>query len=351
MKQIKYFSLPIIVLLLSLSHQSCIEDLEMPLNGHDTYVIDATLNSSDSIHFVQIGLASETPIDSLTKFSVKLTDDNGEVRIFKDTKELFDNLSLLNDSQQTYCYRYEDILDRILGARLDSILGPGYLLPDGNTILSPREIVIKNYTSRKSKIFFSSDCKLEIGKKYTLTITIDDKEYSATEKLLPPIEVKSMKYKKIQAIKGIEKIPIFNLINQSKESKYFIASFYTPLNSLTKGCSIRLFSTENMRDTINELQFSKFYYEPSYNGGDETPLYNNDAWYVDDDDRSAYRYCFYSISKANYDYYKTIVKQIKTDGGIYSPNAATPVTNFTGGKIYGQFIVTSESHIDDNAGY
>ena len=78
MKQIKYFSLPIIVLLLSLSHQSCIEDVDLHLNSDsETYVIDAMLVHPDTIHYVKITRTNGVPIDTLTKFSIKLIDDKG----------------------------------------------------------------------------------------------------------------------------------------------------------------------------------------------------------------------------------------------------------------------------------
>lgn len=57
-------------------------------------------------------------------------------------------------------------------------------------------------------------------------------------------------------------------------------------------------------------------------------------------------YGFYPLSKANYEFYNAIEKQIRTDGGIYNQSASTPESNFTGGTIYGQFIVTSESVIN-----
>lgn len=322
-------------------HQSCIEELDLLTNDNsDIYVIDAMLVNPDSVHFVKISLANDAPIDINTKFSVKLTDDNGEERTFKDTKEFFDEINDFDNNIHHYEdeFFYESARKYHFINKLDSVLGVAYR----------NETIYENSQEGTSKIFFISNYKLEVGKKYTLSVTIDDKEYSAKEKLLPPIKVKSIRYERIQEFKSIEegyltlKIPTFSLINSSEESKYFMAS-RTKLNSLYRG-SIRLFSTENMGDTINELQFSRYNYEPAYEGSFGVSYSGPDDWYV----RGGYYcYTFYPISKANYEYYKVIEKQIKTDGGLYSPNAATPVTNFTGGKVYGQFIVTSESYIYD----
>ncbi|MBP5419604.1 MAG: DUF4249 family protein [Bacteroidales bacterium] len=301
MKQIKYFSLPIIVLLLSLSHQSCIDELDMQMNGSDTYVIDAVLINPDSTHYVDIYMANEAPIDTNAVISIKLSDNKGDVQMFKEKEE---------EPSPWYYYNEE----------------------------------------KKYRTFFISNYKLEIGREYTLSVTIDGQEYTATEKLLPPIEVTKLKYKKTKRFKSIEEgyhtleIPVFSLINPSKENKYYIAA----LGGLSSG-SIRVFSTENMNDTIEELQLSEYIYEPAYEGRN-----NPDDWYIDSTiggHFGGYFYGFYPISKANYDYYKTIEKQVRTDGGIYNPNAATPISNFTGGKIYGQFIVTSESYIRGKGGY
>ncbi|MBE6340949.1 MAG: DUF4249 family protein [Bacteroidales bacterium] len=351
MKQIKYFSLPIIVLLLSLLHQSCIEELDLQINGSsDTFVIDAMLVHPDSTHYVKISLANDTPIDINTKFSVKLTDDKGEVRTFKDTNEFFDEINDFDKDIHHYKdeFFYESARKDHYINKLDSVLG---FAPENR-------LIYENSQEGTSKIFFISNYKLEVGRKYTLSVTIDGKEYSATEKLLPQITITKVRYEKIKWFKSVGegyhtlKIPVFSLINSSEESKYFIVSLDRKLNSLYNS-SIRLFSTENMGDTIKELQFSQYYFDPTYAPGFEVGSGGSDDWYIDEttgggDPR---RYGFYPISKANYDYYKTIEKQIKTDGGIYSPNAATPISNFTGGKIYGQFIVTSESYIYDKAGY
>ncbi|MCR5697186.1 MAG: DUF4249 domain-containing protein [Marinilabiliaceae bacterium] len=347
MKQIKYFSLPIIVLLLSLSHQSCIDEFDWEFESNtNSYVIDAMLVNPDTMHFVKISSANDARINPLEKFSVKLTNDKGDTVEFKDSEEIwaensddFDNNVLHYNGEDHYEYeKHYHFMHK-----LDSIYG---------SFRNEFDIISRN---NRHRIFILPNYKLEIGRTYTLSVTIDGKECSATEKLLSPIEIKSMKYKKIKRFKSNSEgdhdylMPIFSLVNNSNESKYFIASKGESqrLNSLYSSI-IRIFSTENMNDTIKELQLSEYNYERVYYcGGD-------DDWYLNRTigSRSDVRcYCFYPISKANYDYYKTIVKQIKTDGGIYSPNAATPISNFTGGKIYGQFIVTSESYIYDKAGY
>ncbi len=340
MKFIKNTITFIVALLTIPLHQACIDNLDIQINGSDTYIIDAMFVNPDSIHFVKISLANETPIDSLTKFSVRLTDDNGEVTTFIDSEEFLANYPPLTDYYNYREYEYE--LNSIFNTMNNQTLehdGNGYWK-------NPVDIIINNSKDRLSKIFIVFDCKLEIGRKYTLTVTIDDKEYSATEKLLPPIEITGMKYEKTERFKSIGEgshtwlIPVFSLVNNSEESKYFLASL-GELNSLYIG-SIRIFSTENMSDTISKLQLSEFNYEPAYSGSTS----NVDDWYIDK--TIGVRpccYCFYPISRANYNYYKIIEKQIRTDGGLYSPAAATPVTNFSGGNVYGQFIVTSESYI------
>ncbi len=333
-----------LTLLMSLMHQSCIDDVDLHI-GQDfnTYVIDAMLVNPDSIQYVKITRMNDEPIDSLTKFSVKLTDDKGNVQTFTDSEEFLANYPPLSDYYNFLEYKGE----------LDSILGVRSWYDGTSYRKHATEIIINNNEEKSAKIFIGFDCKLEIGRTYTLTVTIDGKEYNATEKLLPPIEITKVRYKKIKRFKSLDEgyyeceIPVFSLINSSKESKHFIASL-GKLNSLGIG-SVRLFSTENMNDTISELQFSEYNYEPAFTESYGTPNNDDDEWYKDNGE--VILYTFYPISKANYDYYKVIEKQIKTDGGIYSPAAATPVTNFSGGNIHGQFIVTSESYIYNRGGY
>lgn len=269
-----------------------------------------------------------------------MSNDKGELLKFKDSEELFiENIGDFDNDISHYEYESEYWYYKgyRIRAILDSICG---------TYRDEHDIISRNNNSHK--MFILPNYKLEVGRTYTLCVTIAGTEYRATEKLLPPIEVTGIKYEEIKRFKSIGegyhtlRIPCFELINKSEESKYFIASL-EGMNSLTNS-SVRLFSTENMSDTIQELQLSEYYYDPAYNYGDD------DGWYIDTSagNKEHYRtYNFYPISKNNYNYYKVIENQIKTDGGLYSPTAATPVTNFSGGNVYGQFIITSETYVYD----
>ena len=327
-------------------HQACIDDIGLELNNNsNTYVIDAMLVNPDSMHYVKIYLANGAPIDSRVNFSVKLTNEDGEIVTFEDSQKLLAEINESNDSilhekyGYDYFYDYERMNYNLY--KLDSILGHIYYRYQKGRI---NEVVYNESLENKSKIFIARNYNLEVGKAYTLCVTIDGEEHCATEKLLPPLEVKSVTYQRTERFKSIGegyhdlRIPVFEVINNSKESKYFLVSI-DDLNSLLTG-SIRLFSTENMSDTIKELQLNEYNYDPAYSIWD-------DDWYIDLETNNhalnERMYNFYPISKDNYEYYKIIERQIRTDGGVYNPTATTPYSNFSGDNIYGQFIITSES--------
>lgn len=48
-----------------------------------------------------------------------------------------------------------------------------------------------------------------------------------------------------------------------------------------------------------------------------------------------------TISKTNYDYFGVMADQINNDGGIYKPTHTSPVSNFSGKDVQGQFIAAS----------
>lgn len=59
-----------------------------------------------------------------------------------------------------------------------------------------------------------------------------------------------------------------------------------------------------------------------------------------------FHYEIMSISKENYEFFEEMKKQLTNDGGVYTPCPVTPPTNFTGGKVVGQFIATDAKIYD-----
>ena len=336
----------IVVAMTIISHQACIDEIDLNLNtDSDAYVIEARLVYPNTTHYVDIRMLSgETTPFHPNDISVELIDDNGKMASFVDvTKIPLDTIdryypvkldSIYNEVSQEYYYSWvaaDEAKDKV---RWD-------LLARQNG----------NYTYMKTYAAINS--YLEVGRVYTLRVLIDGKEYCATEKLMPPIEITNLQYLPIEREKSIWQdsytllCPTFSLVNKAENhSKYFMAV-------RNHDCA-RIFHTENMCDTLRELQLNEYLHEPTYEIG-SIPFSNNDSWFIDAEDRIFSRYntttetyYFYPISKNNYDFYKAIEKQIRTDGGLYSPCAATPVSNFTGDNIYGQFIITSESKISSN---
>lgn len=340
---------PIVVaILMGVIHQSCLEQVDLETSHYDGFVVDAKLVYPHSLHVVSISEFNNNIMAYRTnKFSIKLTDDNGKTIFFRDVQKIpkdsvdyyypIEVVDSVYDSYNEEYYYYYDTVEK--GKKEDR----------------DRLLSLINSEDDFQKRFVAINQELEVGRVYTLSITIDDKEYTATEKLLPPLEITCLKYKIVQREKSIWEgmhnmlCPTFSFVNKAEnESKYFLAKALTGSSG-----GIRLFQTENMNDTIKELQFREFNYDPKFELGN-VPFSNSDDWYLDDyewwdalgDNQHGIDYGFYPLSKANYEFYNAIEKQIRTDGGIYNQSASTPESNFTGGTIYGQFIVTSESVIN-----
>lgn len=326
-------------------HQSCLESVDLEISRYDGFVVEAKLVYPNMLHAVHIRAIGDRVMSYRTNnFSVKLTDDNGRTIVFRDAQKI---------PMDTVDYYYPMKLDSTYNSYYDKY---NYYYETADKSKSGDRNRLLSYIDTDDtfeKTFVAIDQKLEVGRVYTLSIAIDGKEYTATEKLLPPIEITSLKYKVIPREKSMWEThnmlcPTFSLVNKAEnESNYFLAKMSYSDRSM------RLFKTENMNDTIRELQFREFNSEPVFESG-SVRFSNRDDWYIDDyewddaldEDSYGINYSFYPLSKANYDYYKAIEKQIRTDGGIYNQAASTPPTNFTGGTIYGQFIITSSSTIN-----
>lgn len=272
----KYF-LYVIIATCLLFFPSCVEELDINIDDRsELIVIDAVVTDIDSVQTVYIRRERETldyhsRYPSIKDVTVHIEDDNGWSGNFVD-----------------------------------------------------------NGTGRK---FTLEGHKFEPGRTYTIIIHVADREFRATETMVPMPDVDDLKfYSKDTKDDGCSYEPMlffkdnqqdidnyYLFVSQFEGNRYFSSSRYVGLQRL---------SDVGFRDDLDGIALSV--------GMGAESQFTHDLKLG-----SVYYYSFLTISRSNYDYFGVMEDQINNDGGIYKPTPTSPVTNFSGENVQGQFIAAS----------
>lgn len=186
------------------------------------------------------------------------------------------------------------------------------------------------------------------GHEYVLDILHQGKHYTARETMIPKTKITSIKTKKISFIDsdfGFRQAPLISFINRPNEDNYylfFIRGYSSKVNRLAaihslfgtgasaQGWPYSILSDEHLEEEVKDYLISAGEAFDLREPGLEYP--SGDSVWV----------CMQSISKACYDSYDAMIKQIRSDGGVYSLRATSVKGNISGG-VYGLFRVSAFS--------
>lgn len=186
------------------------------------------------------------------------------------------------------------------------------------------------------------------GHEYVLDILHQGKHYTACETMIPKTKITSIKTKKISFIDsdfGFRQAPLISFTNRSGEENYYlflvrgystktfpIASIYSLLStrSSAQGWPYSILSDEHLEEEVKDYLVSAGEAFDLREPGLEYP-WGDSVWV-----------CMQSISKACYDSYDAMIKQIRSDGGVYSLRPTSIKGNISGG-VYGLFRVSAFS--------
>ncbi|MCQ2229309.1 MAG: DUF4249 domain-containing protein [Bacteroidales bacterium] len=265
---------------------SCVEKFDIDINGHsELFVIDAMVTDFDSVQTVYIRRERESldyydrikypPIENAT---VHIEDNDGWSAYFEDDSEE-------HDMSEGHC-------------------------------------------------FWLKGHKFESGRTYTITVRVGDREFKATETMVPLPNVDGLKFYAKDTKDGeISYNPIIYFRdNQPNVDNYYLftegGAVALRNGSQCRYVPIQRLSDKGFRDDLDGIVFELglgaewFMATNIYIGGN-------------------YYYSIMTISKTNYDYFGVMADQINSDGGIYKPTPTSPVTNFSGKDVQGQFIAAS----------
>lgn len=186
------------------------------------------------------------------------------------------------------------------------------------------------------------------GHEYVLDILHQGKHYTARETMVPKTKITSIKTKKISFVDsdfGFRQAPLISFINRPNEDNYylfFIRGYSSKVNRLAaihslfgtgasaQGWPYSILSDEHLEEEVKDYLISAGEAFDLREPGLEYP--SGDSVWV----------CMQSISKACYDSYDAMIKQIRSDGGVYSLRPTSVKGNISGG-VYGLFRVSAFS--------
>ena len=185
----------------------------------------------------------------------------------------------------------------------------------------------------KGRVFSLSGHQFEPGRTYTITVRVADREFKATETMVPPPDIDGIKfYSKQSKDDDTEWRPILYFSdNQPNTDNYYL--FSESLSWIRGGSQSRYVALQRLSDAGFRENLDGVVLDLGWGA----------EWYMSSllSFGDPYNYTLLTISKSNYDYYGVMEDQINNDGGIYKPTPTSPPTNFSGKNVQGQFIAAS----------
>ncbi len=196
----------------------------------------------------------------------------------------------------------------------------------------------EDFIQNEGRVFTLQGHQFEPGRTYTITVHVGDRVFKATETMIPLPDIRGLKFysKETKDNDGCRYQPIIYFKdNQPDVDNYYLFSRRFDVirsEEATRYAPLQRLSDVGFRDNLDGIALSVGY-------GAE-PQFTYDLQ-ID----SYYYFTFMTISKSNYNYYGVMEDNINNDGGVYKPTPTSPVTNFIGENVQGQFIAASRLNI------
>lgn len=205
-----------------------------------------------------------------------------------------------------------------------------------------REILSRDVYPKSRGVYVTTKIYGIEGHTYKLDIFYNGEHHTATETMLPKTPITDLKIQKFNLDNGkpIPWAPIISFVNQPGVDNYYlfcIEPFSLPVVSIRKlldnpqQWAYSILSDKYLGDEVVDLLVS--------DGESVKNLYPNSGYPVAVDTIFV---TLESLSKACYDIYDKAIKQMRTDGGAYSPTPTSVESNISG-NVWGMFRVSAYS--------
>lgn len=184
---------------------------------------------------------------------------------------------------------------------------------------------------------------------YELHIKYKGKEYTACERMVPGTPINEITMKRVDMGEGEHnEIPCISFHNDPAEHNYYlfrvssfsskslrVASIFNLYYGMTNsaGWPFSILDDEYLTETVTDYAVS---------AGEQFILPNRPAWNYPISDSIWIQ--MHSITENNYNVFDQMIKQIRSDGGTFSPRPASVKSNITNGA-YGIFRASAITEI------
>lgn len=316
-------------ILTSVIFTACVEDFDIVMDNNNDYVcIDAIITTADSVQGVYIRKTAF--VDKSTR--------NTTYDIISDAK------ITLTDNTTGQEYQYEQPGEN--RTMLVGIQIPG--APEGEYYYTTR------YVFDKDAYVLMGFTPIP-GRSYTMNIEHDGKVYSSTQYVHKDPLVEGITFRPYSASESGRVEDEYEAFNPTlhigdsepdKDNYYiFIGNIYAWDRFLTRNGETRYqipitpISEQDFKSGVNAVEINETMGATAHGKG--TGISYGEM----------YEYSLWSVSRENYKYLCSIKDHMTTDGGVYTPYLDTPITNFSGKHVMGQFMAVNETKYEGYVTY
>lgn len=179
------------------------------------------------------------------------------------------------------------------------------------------------------------------GHVYALDINYKGKHYTARETMIPGTPITDLKVQNVDlGVKGSAYAPCISFVNRPGEDNYYMLNYNggSKIGKLYEGFYSITAEFTSFFSILSDKHLEENVVDFVVKEGDVVPHnYPPGSHYLKYD--SIYVYMM-SLSKQCYDVYDQMVKQLRTDGGAYTPRPTNIKGNISGG-VWGCFRVSA----------
>ncbi len=291
---------------------ACTEEYDLNLHPETKLVINAEITNGKPPYYTQLG------ISGALKTQMNHNVDDALI-IISDDEGVVDTLVPAKDSTVWYITKYKNQFgeDSIRWYVIYDNIG----IIDSMLVYEP-QLYCKGY-------FQTTKLKGKAGHTYFLKVEWQGHTYTSQCTMPETIKIDTITHRKgDKFIDGTDgDIPYVWFHDNPCEDNYYV---------FKKGIDQRPLPFSNGQGTWSVSIFSDEYLTPDAKGMDICGGEATESWRRDDFEFykiPSQKLMMYSVTKEVYNYYSSLINQIRYDGGVYTPAPASAPTNIKGGAL------------------
>ena len=291
---------------------ACTEEFNLQLHPETKMVIDAEITNGKPPYYTRLGMSGSVESDLNKRVDDALV-------IISDDEGVVDTLIPATDSIWHHFTRYKAQTGE------DSIVW--FPIYDNIGVIDSMLV----YDHRLSTQCYFQTTKLQGKAEHTYYLKVEWNGNTYTSKCTMPSAIKIDTITHRQGSKftdgTVGDIPYVWIHDNPNEDNYYV---------FKKGWGEEPLPYSNGQYTWSVSIVSDEFLQPGFKGMDLCSGVATESWRKDDwrfDRFPEQKLMMYSVTKEVYDYYNSLINQIRYDGGVYTPSPASASTNIEGGAL------------------